>query len=136
MLTMAAESVLTDTLVMLATMRDAGMVSLMDYDGLSDELIRQLFVLSGESDPIAFEAALEASLTATRGVTMLAQTSSTIQLDADLEQGLNGQRQDALALLQSLQGRLLSLQGFLQLLADIREEPPAPVCPLTEEGLR
>ena len=62
MLTMAAESVLTDTLVMLATMRDAGMVSLMDYDGLSDELLRQLFVLSGESDPIAFEAALEASL--------------------------------------------------------------------------
>jgi hypothetical protein len=59
---MAAESVLTDTLVMLATMRDAGMVSLMDYDGLSDELIRQLFVLSGESDPIAFEAALEALL--------------------------------------------------------------------------
>ena len=34
---------------------------------------------------------------------MLAQTSSTIQLDADLEQGgLTGQRDDALALLQSL----------------------------------
>ena len=66
---------------------------------------------------------------------MLAQTSSSIQLDADLEQGLMGQRDDALALLQSLQGRLLSLQGFLQLLANIREEPPAPVCPLTEQGL-
>ena len=62
MLTMAAESVLTDTLVMLASLRDADLVSLMAYDELSDELINQLFVLSGESDPIAFEAALEASL--------------------------------------------------------------------------
>lgn len=62
MLTMAAESVLTDTLVMLASLRDADLVSLMAYDELSDELINQLFVLSGESDPIAFEAALEATL--------------------------------------------------------------------------
>ena len=62
MLTMAAESVLTDTLVMLTSLRDADLVSLMAYDELSDELINQLFVLSGESDPIAFEAALEATL--------------------------------------------------------------------------
>lgn len=59
-LTMAAESVLTDTLVMLVNVREAGLVSIMDYDNLSDELINQLFVLSGESDVDAFESALEA----------------------------------------------------------------------------
>ena len=99
-LTMAAESVLTDTLVMLATARDNNLISLMDYDSLAEELINQLFLLSEESDLNAFESALEAQLQADNRVTMLAQTSSTIQLDADLEQGgLTGQRDDALALL-------------------------------------
>ena len=60
MLTMAAESVLTDTLVMLAGVRDQNLISLMDYDSLAEELINQLFVLSGESDLAAFESALEA----------------------------------------------------------------------------
>ena len=62
MLTMAAESVLTDTLVMLATARDNNLISLMDYDNLSEELVNQLFLLSEESDLGAFEEALEDQL--------------------------------------------------------------------------
>ena len=59
---MAAESVLTDTLVMLATARDNNLISLMDYDNLSEELVNQLFLLSEESDLGAFEEALEDQL--------------------------------------------------------------------------
>ena len=59
---MAAESVLTDTLVMLATARDNNLISLLDYDNLSEELVNQLFLLSEESDLGAFEEALEDQL--------------------------------------------------------------------------